>query len=82
MAVEPDIVVAVAARTDGRVCVHNMAADRYPPRTFDAAAMPPVDPAQHHWSNYVLAAYQVRPPCPRDAQSRHSHTRTLPTQTP
>ena len=65
MAVEKDIVVAVGRRSDGVIHIANIHADRYADRVLHVDRMPTVDPAQHDWTNYVLAAYQVRlPPSP------------------
>ena len=60
MAIEPDIVVAVGRRADSTVTIANLRGQVYGERTFDTAHVPAVDPDQHDWSNYVLAAYQVR----------------------
>ena len=63
MAIENDIVVAVGPRADGVVHIANIQTERYPERVFHVDRMPTVDPAQHDWTNYVLAAYQVSADC-------------------
>lgn len=59
MAVEKDIIVAVRARNDATVTIGNVN-PKYDTRTLAIDRLPPVDPNQHHWTNYVLAAHQVR----------------------
>jgi len=61
MAVEKDIIVAVRARSDTTVTIGNVNA-KYDTRTLAIDRLPPVDPSQHHWTSYVLAAHQVCPP--------------------